>query len=200
MATTTHFKNPQHLALFNESIHYVFLRWTALQLAIEHGMGGSQTLSKVSLLGTYITDFFGSQGVRIDSYDLEDNLISYFEESFQAQLEDGSALQVSQLLVALFRELGDGRLDTFERCKTAALNATANTGASVRVREDDESSDGDSDSDSGDESVGAFPSGMQESEGGMEVEMAAAEPVVKQGPVFDEDGFEVVQQKGRRRR
>ncbi|TPX67602.1 hypothetical protein CcCBS67573_g07458 [Chytriomyces confervae] len=192
-------ENPQHLALFNESIHYVFLRWTALQLAIEHGMGGSQTLSKVSLLGTYITDFFGSQGVRIDSYDLEDNLISYFEESFQAQLEDGSALQVSQLLVALFRELGDGRLDTFERCKTAALNATANTGASVRVRDDDESSDGDSDSDSGDESVGAFPSGMQESEGGMEVEMAA-EPVVKQGPVFDEDGFEVVQQKGRRRR
>ncbi|KAI8621927.1 Pre-rRNA-processing protein TSR2-domain-containing protein [Chytriomyces sp. MP71] len=199
---TSHFRNPQHLSFFNESIHYVFLRWTALQLAIAHSMGGSSTLQKVSLLGTYITDFFAAQGLKIDPYDLEDNLVSFFEESFQAQLEDGSALQVAQVLVTIFRELGEGSSVTFDLVREAAMCMTADTGRSMRGRGDndgDDDDDDDSDSDSDPDIPSPADSGSNDMEVSQSIATPAPEPV-RPGPVFDEDGFEVVQQKGRRRR
>ncbi|KAJ3072612.1 hypothetical protein HDU98_003243 [Podochytrium sp. JEL0797] len=198
----SHFTSPQHLHLFKESLHYVFLRWTALQLAIEHSMGGTTTLAKVSMLGDYIVDFFTTNGLRIDPTDLEDNMIEFFAESFQIELEDGSAPQISKTLCALFREIGAGDLTRFEATKAAASRVTGASAQSRRVVGEDEDEDS-SDSDSEDDgmmdasSYGApGPSGS----GDMEMDDGAAAPAARPEPVIDEDGFELVQQKGRRRR
>ncbi|KAJ3072178.1 rRNA accumulation- protein [Rhizoclosmatium sp. JEL0117] len=197
----TCFVSQQHMDLFKESIHYVFLRWTALQLAIEHGMGGTSTLSKVAMLGDYIVDFFSQNGLRIDPTDLEENLIDFFAESFQVELEDGSAPQISKLICQLFREIGSGDMTGFNKARELASRVTGAASQSRRVRaegEEDDDDDSDDDSEDGMSNYGeASGSGAA---GDMEMDEAPSTPAPRQEPIIDEDGFELVQQKGRRRR
>ncbi|KAJ3010771.1 UNVERIFIED_CONTAM: hypothetical protein HDU68_001994 [Siphonaria sp. JEL0065] len=165
-------------------------------------MGGSTTLQKVSMLGDYIIDFFSENGLRIDPTDLEENLVDYFSESFHVELEDGSAPEISKMLVALFAQLGRGDLSGFERVKELAGRVVA-LGPSRRVK-GDEDEDDDDDSDSDDDSAldgnGAFDYGSASGSGDMEMDEAPAALAPKPEPIIDEDGFELVQQKGRRRR
>ncbi|KAI9339630.1 hypothetical protein BDR26DRAFT_379765 [Obelidium mucronatum] len=193
----THFTSPQHLTLFKEAIHFVFVRWTALQLAIEHSMGGSSTLAKVSMLGDYILDFFTEHGLRIDPTDLEENVVEFFGESFQVELEDGSGAEISKMLCDLFAQLGRGDLSGFERVRELASRVVP-LGPSRKVVGDDDDDDDDSDS-SDDDDILDYSRGQQD-DMDMDDASSIASPAPKPEPIIDEDGFELVQQKGRRRR
>ncbi|KAJ3103744.1 hypothetical protein HK100_004153, partial [Physocladia obscura] len=201
--TMSNFRSITHQNQFTESIHYVFLKWTALQLVIEHSMGGSSTLQKVQLLGEYIVDFFAQNGNRIDASDLEDNLINYFQESFRVELEDGSAIQIAMLLCRLFSTLESADLSEFERVKVLAAIPLPESMKSRRVSAGNGEADDDNDSDNAsDDSLDEDGNNIYEADAMETAENSKAvrESVFKPEPIIDEDGFEMVQQKNRRRR
>ncbi|KAJ3390981.1 hypothetical protein HDU84_006653 [Entophlyctis sp. JEL0112] len=198
----------QHIAVFTEAIHYVFLRWTALQIVIEQSLGGHKTLQSVSLLGEYIVDFFTQYGSRIDADDLEDNITAFFEESFNVELEDGSAAQISQLLCLLFNSISEGNLEHFERVKTLASAKTSALQQSRRelVRgADDEDVDDDDDCDDSDDDDDVMEDADAQKDKGVplrEYLLSMEGSGHESKATVDDDGFEVVgagKGKGRRR-
>ncbi|RKO91191.1 hypothetical protein BDK51DRAFT_20976 [Blyttiomyces helicus] len=176
-----------HFPLFIESITLVFSRWTALQLALDHQMAGASTPLRATELLEDTAAFFRTHGSEVHADELDSNFTAFFEEVFCAELDDGSPLQVGRTLVKLYAEIvGEGRLELLEELRGKARVSGA--GRSVRAGGDAD----DDDEESGDE---------EEGEGeAMDVDV----PVVRERapwpePVVDEDGFELVQKKGRRR-
>ncbi|KAJ1556223.1 hypothetical protein HK405_004744 [Cladochytrium tenue] len=198
--------------LFDEGVRLVFERWTALQLAIANDMGGRSTLEKASQLHTNTVDFFLEHGASIDPTELADNLHAYFEDCFDAALEDGSPEQVARTIVALFAELAastsgpSGAAASAVPPLLARLRATARPGLSSATRsmrqatgdEDEDGDDGDEQEDGARASdvSGSDPSAMAVDDHPNATAASGRRP----GPVVDEDGFELVQKGGRRRR
>ncbi|KAI9355902.1 Pre-rRNA-processing protein TSR2-domain-containing protein [Zopfochytrium polystomum] len=210
-------------ALFAEGVGLVFSRWTALQLAVEHQMGGRASAEKAQTLQAHTVDFFAQHGAAVAPYELADNFAGFFEEEFNAQLEDGSPEQVAATLVALYREVAASAsasaasgaatppvppmLTAMRAAAAAAGGAAASSSlkASTKVVEgasgEDDSDDDEDDYADGVDGVVDGDDGVDsgDSHSQMQGVDGAAEP--RPPPVeriIDADGFELVQ-KGRRR-
>ncbi|KAJ3328998.1 hypothetical protein HDU76_008855 [Blyttiomyces sp. JEL0837] len=194
------FASPTHLALFEESLDLIFQRWTALQLAITHDMGGRNTLQKVAVL---------DYGLAVEDSELEENLQGYFDECFHVSLEDGSPTQVAKSLCKVFKELAEGNLSTLEalRKATAGRAQRADGGGAVsgsqrgRANADDDEDDDDDSDDDDDEYLDEDDLVLEVADGeaGSSAMEIVAEPPRRPEPVVDEDGFELVQKPRRRR-
>lgn len=133
---------------------------------------------------TFIVDFFNNYGVDVEVYELANNFNGYFDEIFHIGLEDGSENEVSRHIYNLYRDIVINH-------KTEELLRLRNLAHSQRpVSKGNKVSNGDDSSDS------------EEGKDGSEDEMMEVEPSVstKMEPIIDEDGFELVQKKGRSRK
>ncbi|TPX61064.1 hypothetical protein PhCBS80983_g01394 [Powellomyces hirtus] len=183
---------------FRESIQYVLKGWTGLQIAIDAQMAGHYTAQTSQELFEHMSAFFQQYGLEVMPHEIAQNLEAYFDEVFHANLDDGSPNQIGEKLCRLYKEIMvDGRTETFEAVKATANRANGVAGASVRAGDDDSSDDDES---SDEEIVGAEASSSSFSTEPMQVDAVPAEPRQRRPePVVDEDGFEIVQKKGRRR-
>jgi pre-rRNA-processing protein TSR2 len=190
------FASAEHAALFNEGLTLMFQRWTALQLVVDHQMGGIDTIEMAQMLQKHTYDFFLNHGLNVEPHELDENYIGYFEECFNADLEDGSGMQIANAAVGLFKELGQGSMESLNKLRElAAKGRPAGAAMATRVRGDDDEDDS-SDDDSDD-----FPmDGDDIAEASrMQADEPAAAPAPKPDPIVDEDGFELVQKPRRRR-
>lgn len=141
----------------------------------------------------------------LDEYDLEDTLIHAMEDEFMVNLEDDSAWQVilsntnatnplgqadssqqvSQKVVALRKEISEHNFSTVDELHTKFLAAPRNQQLAPptveEVIEEADSSEGEGDSDE-------------------EMSEAPVENRQRLGPAIDEEGFELVQKRGGRKR
>jgi len=87
---------------FKRAVELVFTNWTALQLAVEHGMGGHQSHLAAVQFSEYMTDVFCKK-VNIEVEEVEDILVDIMDSEFNTMCEDESPLEVSQELWKLFQ-------------------------------------------------------------------------------------------------
>ncbi|XP_043680673.1 uncharacterized protein LOC122635030 isoform X2 [Vespula pensylvanica] len=81
----------------------VFSNWTALKLAVEHGMG---SIDKADLFCHYITDFIYING--LCSSEIACELEDFMDEQFNTELQDLSCKQVAEELYKFYRYCVEG--------------------------------------------------------------------------------------------
>ncbi|XP_062454683.1 pre-rRNA-processing protein TSR2 homolog [Rhea pennata] len=94
-------------ALFAEGVRAVLGAWAALQVAVENGFGGTRGPEKAAWLATVLEDFF-QHNAGLEPEEVEDFLAEVMDNEFDTVVEDGSLVQVSRQLVALFALAAQG--------------------------------------------------------------------------------------------
>ncbi|KAF3914055.1 hypothetical protein AA313_de0201964 [Arthrobotrys entomopaga] len=163
--------------------------WPALSLAVENEFGGPDSADKRDWMCGAVADLFTSDP-STDAEDLETFLLQILEDEFQTNLEDDSAFAVSERIVLLRRQCA---ADDFSGVQALLQFWEKNGGKNKPrvqvVREGEEESDSEDDEEDGGEE-------------GEDMEMDEAPQLVavkeKVEKVIDEDGFELVQKKGKR--
>lgn len=128
-------------------------------------------------------------GKKVDTFDLEDILLQIMNDEFSIMLEDKSEQHISKVLEQLFLDCTHGKYDLVQTLKQDSQKISgAFTSSKAQKGGDDDDDSSDDDAEEGED---------------MDVEMGeeAPEPVKKEKPepIIDEDGFETVVKKGRRR-
>jgi pre-rRNA-processing protein TSR2 len=92
--------------LFRDVVEAVFNTWTALRLAVEHGMGGHQGKETASCLVTQVTDLFCRSD--IGEEEIADFLIEFMDTEFQTLCEDNSPDEVATVLWHFYQHCKTG--------------------------------------------------------------------------------------------
>lgn len=157
--------------------------WDNLQTAVDAQWGGADSAEKRDWLVGSIVEMFDESYLECE--DIEDRLVGVMEDEFGTVLEDDSGLPVAAQIIALYRECQKGDFSTVDSLfkafqdKEEKKKAGLITAKKIEV-EDDASEYSDTDDEE--------PSKSED------VEMEESAP---QGPIVDDDGFELVQKKGK---
>ncbi|XP_022903641.1 pre-rRNA-processing protein TSR2 homolog [Onthophagus taurus] len=93
-------------------VENIFNNWTALQLAVEHHMGGSNSkelaLSAIEDLTKYCIDY------QVEITDIEDQLEDLMDLQFNTTCEDGSIKEISNLLYRFLQLLQENNMEQVE--------------------------------------------------------------------------------------
>ncbi|KAF4531398.1 hypothetical protein B566_EDAN009639 [Ephemera danica] len=87
-------------AVFRNMVEMIFNNWTALQLAVEHGMAGPQSRQVAMQFIEYILETFHHKALEVD--EVEDILIDILDNQFHTECEDGSPYEVAAELCRMF--------------------------------------------------------------------------------------------------
>lgn len=155
-------------------VHFCFLRWTALQLAVENEWGGRSSNQKALQLENDILTWFVRSKVRRYIDELELLLDDTMIEQFNVQAEDDSLQEVAEQLFVLHEECSQGNYETVNRLAAAASQSKPASAKSVKApNENGEESD--SDDDTMDEDGQGVPSSSgQQGDMSMELDPPAA--------------------------
>lgn len=174
------------LVAFARGVISILSLWPAMRLAVDQGWGGPESAQKRRWLSSVIVDAFEELQAPNEEY-VEEILLQVMEDEFEVSLEDGSAQLVARDIVKLWHEVNAGSLDALLKLESQAV---LHSGKRVEVVEGPAD-----DSDWEDESDSA-----EEAQSGEEIVLQPAEqPVSKVPPTVDEDGFTLVQRKGKGR-
>jgi len=163
--------------------------WPALRIAIEEHWGahpdGETSVAKRNTLAEELVDAFYTSEPDVDA--LEDFLVEFVEVEFGLMLEDGSEEAIVRDLRTLWTAVSSGPagqadaiVAEFQRLAGSRLPSNI-----TRAPGDNDSDDEESDGQDGDES--------------MDVDAAPPAPPQKPERVVDDDGFELVQSRSKRR-
>ena len=91
---------PNPYTNFQAGVTATLRSWSALRTAVEQSWGGTESPTKAEDLRTNIFTFFDgtSPKPKMSLEELEDNLLAYMEEEFGIVLEDGSEIEISNLI------------------------------------------------------------------------------------------------------
>ncbi|KAH3683703.1 hypothetical protein WICPIJ_005322 [Wickerhamomyces pijperi] len=189
---TLHFSNEKQQANFALGVSMSIHSWEVLETAVVNGWGGPQSSDKRDWITSIVLDLF--EGKIVDIELVEETLLNAMIDEFDVQVEDDSSLIIADRIVKVYRACAleqYGEIHQAYHAWQLKQQNRAQRDASLRVVvQEDPNNPDDSDEDEEDEEDYDAPQLVQEDV--MEVE----EP---QGPIVDEDGFEMVQKKGRRR-
>lgn len=199
-----------NIPLFARGTIALLTLWPALRLAVAEQWGGPDSAAKRTWMISEVVDYFESSipgssngkalsaeqlGDIVDEEDLEELLEGMISDEFEADLEDNSIEQVAGDIVRLWKNVVKG-----EDGMVRELEELVRTmgGSKVRAQRGEEEGEVDED---GNPILG--DSGSEDESGDEDVDMDAGEgkKVVekeKQEPVVDEDGFTLVQKKGKK--
>lgn len=99
--------------LFRLAANNIFNCWTALQLAVEHGMGGSQSVPKAMSMIDAVVELFRNKP-NADWDEVADLLGDMMDDEFNTICEDDSTDEVGLLLWEFYRHCSTGDRDLVE--------------------------------------------------------------------------------------
>jgi pre-rRNA-processing protein TSR2 len=204
------------ILLFARGLIALLDLWPALTIAVREEWGGSESLAKKVWMASTLLDEFESHAVivpstnTIDSKSAEDPPLDHDEvgdllnqmmsDEFDANIEDGSIDLIAGDIVKLWKDLvRPGVVAAEDVVGALERKAVEIRGKGVQAQKGGDLVELDGDDESGDESG----SGSDEGEGGMDVDEApqlVAKEKEREEPVVDDDGFTLVQTKGRKGR
>ncbi len=125
-------------------IRSIFSRWTALQLAVTHSMGGSESEVKyeafIEAFGEYLTRTIRPSST--NESDIQEYLDEVLDEEFNTVLDDGSSSELAQLFGRYIHLILQGKLTEVEQ----ELQLQQSTSASIQMSIRNENNDDDSSS------------------------------------------------------
>ncbi|CAD6239456.1 unnamed protein product [Miscanthus lutarioriparius] len=168
-------------AALGEAIRLVFARWTVLQVAVKNQWGGRDSCAKANQLGESILSWFcRSKGPHFFE-DLVVMMEDKIVESFNADLDHNSVLDVADQLLFIHEQCLQSNYSPIEKLKNSHVQ-----GNDVSQSREIVADDSDIPNDNDDTSV-------------MNDEAAAAEETaVDSNPAPDADGWTVPRRRGRR--
>uniref|UniRef100_A0A4Y0BEA5 Pre-rRNA-processing protein TSR2 homolog n=1 Tax=Anopheles funestus TaxID=62324 RepID=A0A4Y0BEA5_ANOFN len=132
--------------VFRVVVENVLNRWTALRLAVEHGMGGPLGLNTAIELIEYITSYC-TENKHVDAIDLREVLEEIMDQEFETICEDDSTQEVSAVLIKHLKMLKEGKeeevraeIDLMVPCEM-----WIKSGSKIKYQQMDDSSDSDED-------------------------------------------------------
>ncbi|KAF3936757.1 hypothetical protein ABW19_dt0202344 [Dactylella cylindrospora] len=174
---------PAQTGPFENGMTILLNTWPALSLAVEQEFGGPDSADKRDWMCGAVADLFTSTPAT-DAEDLESFLLQILEDEFETALEDDSAYIVSQRILLLRQQCSSNDFSGVETLQGIWARIGKNKAKVQVVREDSDSDD------------------EEEGEDEMDVDMDEAPQLVavkeRVEKVVDEDGFELVQKKGKR--
>ncbi|SCV99403.1 LAFE_0A02410g1_1 [Lachancea fermentati] len=184
------FKDEKQQARFELGVSMMVYKWDALDIAVANSWGGPDSAEKRDWITGVIVDLFKT-GKIVDVGLIEETLLYAMVDEFDTNVEDDSALPIAAGIVRLYRECDALNYSNVERLyvEWQEKQARKTDARIVEVKEDPMNPDV---SDSEDDEQEEVPMLAED------VEMDIDEPN-KPETIIDEDGFELVTKKGRRR-
>lgn len=184
-----------------------------MRLAVSEQWGGPDSADKRDFLLSHLCDQYGNPGSAFepDLDDLADILEGYMIDEYEARLEDGSPDWVAGRIVGLHRVIfapgedfarAQAAVSELEKAyeelkgKKAAFEQGANQDGEVEGSEDEEMQEARS---MAQQHGGVTEADRQGARVGLEQDQARAAREQPQGPIVDEDGFETVVSRRRRK-
>lgn len=184
------FNDKKKQARFELGVCMAVYGWDNLQTAVEAQWGGADSADKRDWLVGNVVEMFDESYLECE--DIEDRLVGVMEDEFGTVLEDDSALPVAAQVISIWRECDKGDFSTVDALYKLYQEKEEKRKAGLIKPTKVEVTGGESDSeysDVEDDDETPAPAG--------DIEMEEAEP---QGPVVDDDGFELVQKKGKNKK
>lgn len=204
---------------FEEGCYLIFMRWTALQLAIHNEWGGSESKAKAKSLFEEVVEWFyttkGMSSVHdfcsvsviktmtASSYnngdvcadhemsDLEGLLDEAIQVDFNVQAEDDSPYMVARSLVNMYHQVAHGDVSYVHTLREEFEKNGQNVLAKSMCDPGSFMAEGDARSESSSSS-----GDDDDDDDGMDLDES---PESSHQPMVDDDGFQVVQRRGTRR-
>lgn len=185
------FKDEKQQARFELGVSMMVYKWDALDVAVENQWGGPDSAEKRDWITAIIVDLFKTEKV-VETILIEETLLYAMVDEFDTNVEDDSAVFIANGIIELYKQCQALDYSTVESLYLAWQEKQKNKSNKrvVQVKDDPLNPDV---SDSEDEED-------YDEEESQDVDMDVDEQQqTNSEPIIDEDGFEVVQKKGRRR-
>ncbi|KAF3988837.1 hypothetical protein FT663_03876 [Candidozyma haemuli var. vulneris] len=183
------FDDPQQQGKFELGVCMAVYKWDELNTAVENSWGGPNSAEKRDWLSGVVIDLFEEKAV--DNILIEETLLFAMVDEFDTEIDNDSALEIAALILRLYKECSAKKFssvdDLYEKYQKKASNASKKQNIKIETDPNNPSSD-EEDGENEDE----VPQLVER------IEDTHIEEAPK-GPVVDDDGFELVQKKGRRR-
>jgi pre-rRNA-processing protein TSR2 len=111
---------------FQAGVTATLRSWSALRTAVEQSWGGANSHSKAEDLRSNIFHYYDGQStkMKMDVFELEDNLLIYMEDEFGVVLEDGSEREVANLICNMYEAcVGKGDVSLAQSVVQDAMRA-----------------------------------------------------------------------------
>lgn len=148
-------------------VQSVFSRWTALQLAVAHSMGGPESEAKYGAFIDAFAQYLNrnvrpSMSISSMEQDIQEYLDEILDEEFNTILDDGSSQEIAQLFPRYIQLIHQGKLAEVQQELQAHHAAAPAIQMSVRNENDDDSSSSSSEDDPDDNEMREEPSASSE--------------------------------------
>ncbi|QLQ79926.1 hypothetical protein HG537_0C05750 [Torulaspora globosa] len=186
------FKDEKQQARFELGVSMMVYKWGALEVAVANNWGGPASAEKRDWITAIVLDLF-KDGKYVDAAMIEETLLYAMIDEFDTNVEDESAMPISVGIIEIYKQCQLQDYSAVEELYNSWLekqnSAETSQSKAVVVEEDPLNPGVSSSEESGDEED------EQEPAEDADVEMTDSR---SNQPVVDEDGFELVQKKGRR--
>lgn len=164
--------------------------WEILETAVQNSWGGPESNDKRDWITKIIIDLFKENKI-VDVILIEETLLYAMLDEFDVDIQDESALPIAMNILKCWEYVNNGGFEDIQQMylnwKTKQKNVQK-----VVIQKDPLNPDASDDSEDDDDEE-------DDDEMMVEEEHHHHEEQPPSGPQFDEDGFEIVQPKGRRR-
>lgn len=187
------FGDEKQQARFELGVSMMVYKWVALDIAVANQWGGPESEEKRDWITGVIVDLFKNEKV-VDVQLIEETLVYAMFDEFETNVEDDSALHIAAGIISVYRECANEDYSTVERL---FLNWNENKDKKQprKIVVTGDSSDEEDEGEEGSDEDMDMCDHDHDHAHKHEPEEASEIPE----PVVDEDGFELVQKKGKKR-
>lgn len=182
------FQDPKQQGKFELGVCMAIYKWDELTTAVDNSWGGPCSADKRDWISGVVIDLFEEKIVDVAL--IEETLLYAMVDEFDTEIDNDSALEIGDLIMKIYKDCAIQSYDRVDQLYARYQEKEANGASKLQVKVGSDPNNPDSSEDESDEED-EVPQ-LQEDD------MAVDEPEV-QGPIVDDDGFELVQKKGRRR-
>lgn len=179
------FSNEKQQAKFELGVCMAVYKWDELKTAVDNSWGGPNSGEKRDWLSGVVIELFDEKVVDVQL--IEETLLYAMVDEFDTEVDNDLALVVADRVMRFYREASLGKYENIDALYSQWQQKQQQKNTVVVATDPNNPSDEDDDEEEAEE---------EEAPRLVEDSMDVDEP---QGPVVDDDGFELVQ-KGRRRR
>lgn len=187
-ALSLKFGDPRQQAKFELGVCMAIYKWEELTIAVENSWGGPASSEKRDWISGVIIDLFNETAV--DVILIEETLLFAMVDEFDTEIDNDSALVIGDLVLKIYRECAMknySRVDDLY-AKYQQKQALGTRAEKVNIAADPNNPDASDDEDDDEDDAPELVQGDS-----MDVDETPNAPIV------DDDGFELVQRRGRRR-
>lgn len=184
------FADEKQQSRFELAVCMMVYKWDDLETAVDNGWGGPESAAKRDWITAIIVDLFKTQKV-VDAALIEETMLYAMVDEFDTNVEDDSALPIAVGIINLYKECSEGNYSMLEELYTKWEQKQKNKPHHVKhVHVEEDPLNPDSAIEEDDEEIELVEEDDDDDEMG--------EQSSNRGPIVDDDGFELVQKKGKR--